>query len=438
MDAHALRLRVRQVSTRRMVAGMSGQSIANRRRLSQEAGHDGGVTVPNLKLLQPAFEAARRALAGMETVPAGLRKVAATTDRRLPPPLARRLQAELEGSDWLRQAALGELPEPEAVSGSERASFLFLARPVGWEQEMSSLVEASEQRDASARLTDLQRRLTEVTAELEAAKAKLKTARHRSTSVTPAPAPRVRKPDRPDPRLREVTEEREALRAQVAALTAQLERSKRLVAKLRAARPSAELVAAPSPWARRDPAALAAFLDDLVTSLSISPQPGSTAVAARERRRLPRGTAPDQPESLEWLSRQERGGVLVIDGYNVGFVLRDGATPNATTRAALAGALAQWSRTAMARWKVVVVYDSALSSGRHPAPRGVEVQFVPFADAAIVELASQWGNVAVVVSSDRAVREAAEGHQALGLWAEALASWITHHRRGRRTGDLHR
>jgi predicted RNA-binding protein with PIN domain len=398
------------------------------------------VPAPDLKLLHPAFDAARRALAGMETVPSGLRRVAATTDRHLAPPLARRLQAELEDKEWLRLAALAELPESSAASPPWRASALFLARPEGWQEEMSSLLEVIDQQHAATRLSDLQRRLDEVTAELEATKQKLKTARRRPGPVVPATTkpPRASKPEpeRPDRRLGEVIAERDALAGQVASLTAQLERGKKVVTKLRTSRrispPEREHAAVPSPWARRDPAALAAFLDDLMTSLSVTPQPGSVAGVTRERRRLPKGMAPDQPESLEWLSRQERGGLLVVDGYNVGFVLREGSTPNAATRAVLAGALAQWSRTAVARWKVVIVYDSAVASGKHPAPRGVEVQFVPSADDAVVELASRWGRMAVVVTSDRAVREAAESHQSLGLWAEALAAWITHYRRGRR------
>ena len=91
-------------------------------------------------LLSEALAAARRALRRMDDkdIPAKLRDIASRSGR-LPAPFVKRLLAELEASEWLRAEARAETPEPEDEA-HESASFLFLARPDGWEAKIEALV----------------------------------------------------------------------------------------------------------------------------------------------------------------------------------------------------------------------------------------------------------------------------------------------------------
>jgi rRNA-processing protein FCF1 len=78
---------------------------------------------------------------------------------------------------------------------------------------------------------------------------------------------------------------------------------------------------------------------------------------------------------------------------------------------------------------VVVVYDSTLPGDRsaRTSAGGVETRFAEkdrIADEELVEMAGRLDN-AVVISSDRAVRDGAEANGAVVLWSEALASWLS-------------
>lgn len=408
------------------------QSMAHRRWWSQDhrATIMGQVDRPLLSLLHPAVEAARRALGDLDTdeVPARLRRVAADSSRRLPPPLAQRLLDELERSDWLRAKTLEAWPEadPAADRPEARASALFLLRPEGWEGELATMAGGAAGRSEAAQIESLRAQVAELTTELEATRAKLASAR-RQAVATPKPA-RERSVAEPDAGLRDALEvaisARDELGRALASANDQIAGLRGELQRARRARPTPRQ--APSPWAGRQPEELAGFLDELTAALAVRPVVAPPAVGAAETgRRLPLGVAPDQAGAFTWLLADRRSGTLVVDGYNVGFVLTGGAPPDRTTRERLAVALAQFRRQAAAPWRVIVLYDSAAPPGPAPAPRGVEVRYVPSADQAALDIAAELGHQAVVVSTDRAVREGAESHRALGLWAEALAEWVT-------------
>ena len=104
---------------------------------------------PSSPLLLPAVDAARRALREMESedVPASVHRVARSTARRLPPPLARSLAEALDDDAWLREKAAEAWPEadPDAASPKLAVSALFLLRPDGWEERAEEIVAAEEE-----------------------------------------------------------------------------------------------------------------------------------------------------------------------------------------------------------------------------------------------------------------------------------------------------
>ena len=80
-----------------------------------------------MELLRPAAERLRKVLQRMddEDVPAPLRRLAESSDRRLPPPILKRALAELDTSEWLRDPGRGGTSVYEATcenvpAGSER------------------------------------------------------------------------------------------------------------------------------------------------------------------------------------------------------------------------------------------------------------------------------------------------------------------------------
>jgi predicted RNA-binding protein with PIN domain len=84
--------------------------------------------------------------------------------------------------------------------------------------------------------------------------------------------------------------------------------------------------------------------------------------------------------------------------------------------------------SAVSKHRVVVVYDSTLPGDRdaRTSAGGVEVRFAVeerIADEEIVEMAGNLDN-AVVITSDRAVREDAAAGGAVVLWSEALERWL--------------
>lgn len=154
--------------------------------------------------------------------------------------------------------------------------------------------------------------------------------------------------------------------------------------------------------------------------------PGGGPPAAKVRRRapvpVPPGLVGDSPEGLEGALRA-RHVVLVVDGYNVSMRAWEAASP-AEQRERLLAALAELHlRT---RCETTLVFDGADVEGVRPPRRpGVRVVFSApgeEADAVVVrEVAGLPPHVpAVVVSSDRWVREHAEGEGALAVSADTL------------------
>ncbi len=394
-------------------------------------------------LLAPALKAARAALRRLEPdeIPASLRRVAAYTGGRLPPPLASSLLDELDGNEWLRAKALEELADDEALGR------LYLERPAGWARELAvasaalAADGATEElasarrlvKDAEERLAEARRRLHEVRSSESSAAAdgearelrrKLKAAHRRAEAEAERREAEVQEAAG---RAMAADEAAAALAAEVHRLRSRLRRTRRDRARLVAV---AQTAAAGGALRPRRPVEVARDLDDAARLLRAAPSPAGAAEApaAAGPLELPAGVRPDDAAAIDWLVAQAEPLLLLVDGYNVTFSLseRGFATPEARSR--LNAELGRLARLATAL-RVVVVYDSDQDHDAAVAvgPGGVEVVFAPadlLADEELVSRAEAAQLPAVVVSTDREVREGAEDAGALALWGEALVSWM--------------
>ncbi len=172
---------------------------------------------------------------------------------------------------------------------------------------------------------------------------------------------------------------------------------------------------------------MARLLDEVAQSM----RPGAVAAAAAQPTgpaplMLPAGVSPDQAAAVDYLLTVEEPFTMVVDGYNVTFLVEEAGFTEGAARERLNQALARVRRMARAPLRMVVVYDSADAHEEPaaPGPGGVEVRFAPDADEEVVALARSLPERLAVVSSDRSVRERAEEAGALGLWAQAVVAWL--------------
>lgn len=400
--------------------------------------HTGVVNVAD-ELLEPAFKAARRALSELdeEEVPARLKRVAASSARRLPVPLRRSLRAELEASSWLRERALEHLDDGDGPA--QRASRMFLERPPGWEETLEEVATTEEQerdrregRQWRQKAEQLEAEVREVRATLRRLEREL--AARTEQAVEAAVHDMSERLARAGDRVRHLTGEGERLRRELAAAT---EETRRLGAELaetqrrlaaarerlwRQRREGAATEQAGYGWSRDNPIELARHLDQLVASLQAGEAAGGGAEPPSTSAVLPAGVRPDTPEAIEWVRGLTGPSLLLVDGYNVAFDL-GGDDPDESVRRRLEAALRRLWRAADGPLRIVVFYDSATASDSIPTP-GVTIRYVRSADDALVEAAREADVQAIVVSSDREVRERAEAVGASTLWGTALARWV--------------
>ena len=170
------------------------------------------------------------------------------------------------------------------------------------------------------------------------------------------------------------------------------------------------MAAPPSAFARRHPRETARLLDELTAALRPAatagedePEPVNVVVS------LPAATPPDKADAVDWLLKQTEPLTLLVDGYNLSFLLEaPGDFSTADARRGLrrlVARLARIRRMAMAVLRVIVVFDTRNepSSGRRRG--GIEVRFAASGDDEVVRLAESIDGTVVVVSNDREVRE---------------------------------
>ncbi len=407
--------------------------------LGTSQAHTGTVDLPD-ELLAPAVTAARRALAELdeEEIPARIRRVASSSARKLPPPLQRSLIAELDHSDWLRERALDRLEDGD--DPARRASRLFLERPEGWEDELAELVDVARNRRDRTEGRHWRQVAARLQAELSEARQAAKRAERelaaRVEQATAAAAEALEERlDRAHSRARRLTDEVAALRHRVAEETAARRRLESELSDMarrleelrerlwRQRRDSEPVETTGYGWSRDNPLSLARHLDQLSAALGAArPSPSDTGGGAVPGGGLPPGVRPDEAAAVEWLRSRRIPTLVLVDGYNVAFELAAGE-PDDAVRRRLEDALRRLWRTAEGPLRIVVFYDTSDTPDVISTP-GVTVRYVPSADDALVAAAADADLDAVVVSSDREVRERSEAVGAFTLWSSALAGWV--------------
>lgn len=381
-------------------------------------------------LLAGAIDAARSALADLETdeVPAKLRRVAASSSRRLPAPLADTLLRQLEDHEWLRLAAAD-------LAGDDEAARLFLLRPDGWEASLAELEGAAGERNLTDRVRALEKALAAAERERDVARERAGRAlsdaeEARRQAADHAASVRSRVAAAQKESADELREVRAALRRAeetIGRLERDLERAADRVAALRAAKPAktstSPQTTKPPTGGWKDVVEMGRAIDTFLAAARPDPVAAKPGPVAAEPFRLPVGVAPDSPDALRWLA-QVRGSVtLVVDGYNAAFHVHGDDFSTAEAREALVGRLARYKRSASANLKVIVVFDSAPGQLGPAGPGAVEVRWEHDADESVRQLARSTEGRVAVMSSDREVQAGADRAGAVVIWSEALVTW---------------
>jgi len=396
--------------------------------------------------LKRVVDLARKVLADLdpEEIPAPLVRVATQTGRSLVPPLQRRLIVEIDGNEWLRNQVAEKFDgAADTDDPLEKAAALFLHRPDGWEDELGELARRSEQSAQADLIETMTRRIERLQTELETWRNRAKRNRRLAEKAAAQADRRVAaaragaRGDRASRRVRALERDNRSLRRDLAAANTERQLLRRRLAETREelqrerrTERSTDPVPAPSAWASLDLLGSARLLDDLVGAFSPEPAFEETAALQVERPLdLPMGTPPDDRSAIEWLLTVDREFVLLVDGYNVGYHLDRTRFNSPYVRQRLENDLARLKELAQGRPRVTLVYDSAQSGGTtcDSGPSGIEVRFTSAghsADDELLTLAADMGPAAVVVSSDRRVREGAQASGSIGLWSEALAGWM--------------
>jgi hypothetical protein len=398
------------------------------------------------RLVGRALEAARKVLRDLDhdQVPAALRRVVAHSGD-LTPPLANLLVRELGAAEWLREKAADAWPEADtAPAAHDRASALFLKRPPGWEVDLALEASALGASAALAGSNRSERSRSALERDLGAAKERERQARARAEEAEAAARElrrRTAEPVRADraeaarigqemerSRARweadraDLAAKAEAAEAGIADLRESLYRVERdradLARRLEEARGGAE-------WAARDPVALAALVDETSARARAarreSTEPAGPTPASVT---LPPGVRPDEARAIDAVLAHEGPLLVIVDGYNVGLKMTAGSP--AEVRARLSAVLDRLVVIAPTRLRVSVVWDSSLGDAAMKRRGRLEVRFAAAgeeADDVVVATARDADVPAVVISSDREVRDRSEAVGALALWSDALVAW---------------
>ena len=389
---------------------------------------------------------ARRVLTDLDPdeIPGGLARVAAQTGRRLVPPLERRLLDEIEGNEWFReQVAESFEGSVDAADPQEAAAALFLYRPQGWDGRLEEIARRSAESDHADQWTGMVEHIEKLETELAAWRNSAKRFRREAEEAAAKSDRRVAaaraeaRSDRDSRRLETLLQENRRLLDGLAEATSELDEvrerlssARRELEKERRMERSAPSAPSPSAWGDLDVLGAARLLDDVAEALSPSSIFETPVVVAIDYPlRLPKGMAPDDRSAIEWLLTLERSFVLLVDGYNVAFHVDPTRFTSPEIRHRLETDLVRLKGLARGRPGVVVVYDSSQPGDTtlDSAAGGIEIRFTSSghtADDELLAMAAEMGESAVVVTSDRRVREQAEKWGSLGLWSQALAGWM--------------
>ena len=395
----------------------------------------GRIPTQLIGLLEAAVEAGRKALADMDAdeIPARLRKVAMSSARSLPPPLARSVLDAISDDAGFRERVADEIGDDASLSKA------FVTRSQGWWVEVAQALAEETTREATAALEEaradverLEQYATEADTRVKKSQDAVAAAHAEARGRVDEARARVRELAGEGSDVARLEEQIEALEGRLSEAAASLVEANTFVAahrerirRLRRSRPT--ITGAESRSLPSDPLELARALDhqvELVARLDGAAPETRAPGEARPDFSLPRGMSPDSPDALRWLQAAPAA-TVVIDGYNVLFRLEGNASATGSARQRLGDAARRLHLQSVNRHAVIVVFDSSLEGDRPKPMRsgGVDVRFAQadaLADEEIVELAHTLPGRIVVVSSDREVRENASAAGAITLWSEVL------------------
>ncbi len=405
-----------------------------------------GMGVPRHRDLAPVVAQARLVLKELDRheIPNGLERIAAQTGPRLPRPFENRLVQEIDTDEWFRgRVAESFEGEVDADDPTERAGALFLFRPDGWERRLEEIALRAESAELRERAESMERRIDDLESELGSWKDEAKQLRRKLSREAVQCGRRVAEArdqvrNRLDRRIGSLSRDKRRLEERLDKVTGERDEAREYLefvkGHLEKVRRADRAGTGPAPginaWADLDPLQAARLLDDVSRALApdasfTDPEllPGTPTPL-----QLPDGIPPDARAVIEWLLTIDRSFVMLVDGYNVGFHLDRERFNTPEIRHRLQNDLVRLKGQAQGRPQVKVVYDSTQTGDltSESVPGGIEVSFTNaghIADDEIIRLAAVHGNSAVVVSSDRRVREQAEESGSLGVWSEALAAW---------------
>lgn len=395
-----------------------------------------------ISVLQDAIEAGRAVLRDLDPreIPPSLRRVAAYSGGKLPPPLAAGLLAEIDGNEWFR-AKVDEHWGDE----SDSPAALFLKRLDGWWLDLVESAAAADSTRGADRVADLEKQLEKTDSKLRAATAKLAEQRkeldaekRRSReAVEGARQSLTARFDAERSELENIRAEAARLGERIAALETEHRELQDAFANVRARLAKARRLRVEESTSGggghslpSNPVELARLLDLQTASFGRAPaadKPPETVAPVR-RLVLGSGVRPDSADGIRWLLQLTEPVVVLVDGYNAQFHIDRSDFTSGAARRTLVDALRRMREAATVRHRVVAVFDSTLPGERLPRSSlgGVEVRFTErdvIADEEIVAMVEDLDRV-VVISSDREVREGAEANGAVVLWSEALAEWL--------------
>jgi len=392
-----------------------------------------------LAVLDPIVEAAREVLADMERddIPAGLRKVARSSARTLPPPFARSVVQELARSDSFRAAVAQQYG-----SGTSTTDDLieFLDDPEGGMERIARRGDASrevaEQSDlvtANRRIADLDDRLAEARRRTAALRTRhvheLDAAR---SSVTDGQIRAKARIERLNTSVSEKQAEIDDLKDVIRRLSEDLAMTEgRLGAAIERSRRRNEAASRSAPESRSDatpsdPLEMARWIDRVEKNARPYRENGDTD-ADREalgKLSVEPGVAPDSGSALVSLIEQ-RPRRFILDGYNIGGEI---SAEGFSTRSARDDVIRRAGRLARStEAEVLVVFDGPDDEGRagFRSSAGVLVRFSrgEEADDVIAALAASDPNRTVVVTNDRDLRDRCTIDGCVPIWSTAFLEW---------------
>ncbi len=394
-----------------------------------------------LTLLDPVVESAREELADVEedNVPASLRKVARSSARRLPPPLARSVIQELTRSESFRSSVAERYQERPETDG-DLVAFLDdpakgLANINERAVEMTNLEEQSDLREASREIEKLTGQLEEAHRRVVAARSaherELEASR---ASVSDRQARLEARVETLGVEFSAKQEEVSILVAEVSALTSELASAEeRVLRAVERSRKRGSVVARPARDVRpdsapSDPVELARWLDSVERNIRPFRAVGFRGhrVEAVQPLQMEQGIAPDSGIAVSSLLKQ-RPDRFILDGYNIAGEIHNAEFSTRSARDDVvhrAGRLARCSEA-----EVLVVFDGQddqASSGFRTS-EGVTVRFShgEKADDVIAALVAGDSMRTVVITNDRELRVRCTATDCVPIWSTALIEWLS-------------